>query len=182
MAQIIAWKARCWVTHTQTHYCNPRCACAPRVNKKQADLNSEKKPHVFQFSLLHAYAARMQTSRYILSYVRTAQSLARVQYIVLFDLKPLNEDSNLQVYVYTVCMHKKEHQKPPEHTSEHVKPQNFLGACPKTTLAQFILWPPLLYLPWAPFILSTALCMFDYEWKCKTMCTCTILIVNLPAE
>ena len=37
-------------------------------------------------------------------------------------------------------MHKKEPQKPPEHASEHVKPQNFLGACPQTPLAQSILW------------------------------------------
>ena len=41
------------------------------------------------------------------------------------------------------CMHKKEPQKPPEHTSEHVKRQNFLGACPQTPLAQSILWAPL---------------------------------------
>ena len=26
------------------------------------------------------------------------------------------------------------------------------------------------------------LTMFDYEWYCMTMCTCIILIVNLPAE
>ena len=40
VAQIIAWKVRCWVTDTHTHthtdtqakYCNPRCACVPRVN------------------------------------------------------------------------------------------------------------------------------------------------------
>ena len=36
-------------------------------------------------------------------------------------------------------MHKKEPQKPPEHASEHVKPQNFLGACPQTPLSQSIL-------------------------------------------
>ena len=29
-------------------------------------------------------------------------------------------------------MHKKEPQEPPEHTSDHVKSQNFLGACPQT--------------------------------------------------
>ena len=51
-------------------------------------------------------------------------------------------------------MHEKEPQKPLEHTSEHVKSQNFLGACPQTPL---ILWPPFLYLPWAPPILSAAL-------------------------
>ena len=26
------------------------------------------------------------------------------------------------------------------------------------------------------------LTMFAYEWYCMTMCTCIILIVNLPAE
>ena len=26
------------------------------------------------------------------------------------------------------------------------------------------------------------LIMFAYEWYCMTMCTCIILIVNLPAE
>ena len=31
--------------------------------------------------------------------------------------------------VWTVCMSEKEPQKPPEHTSEQVKSQNFLGAC-----------------------------------------------------
>ena len=33
VAQIITSKVRCWVTDTQTKYCNPRCACMPRVNK-----------------------------------------------------------------------------------------------------------------------------------------------------
>ena len=31
VARIIMWKVRCWVTDTQTKYCNPCCACAPRV-------------------------------------------------------------------------------------------------------------------------------------------------------
>ena len=30
--------------------------------------------------------------------------------------------------------------------------------------------------------LTEFLTMFDYEWYCMTMCTCIILIVNLPAE
>ena len=39
VALIITFKVRGWVTDTHTHtdtqtkYCNPRCACAPRVNK-----------------------------------------------------------------------------------------------------------------------------------------------------
>ena len=36
-------------------------------------------------------------------------------------------------------MHDEEPQEPPEHTSEHVKSQNFLGACPQTPLVQSIL-------------------------------------------
>ena len=47
----------------------------------------------------------------------------------------------MQVCMYCVH-HKKEPKKPPEHTSEHVKSQHFLGACPKTHLAQSILQPP----------------------------------------
>ena len=39
-------------------------------------------------------------------------------------------------------MHAKEPQEPPEHTSEHVKSQTFLGACPQTPLTQFILLGP----------------------------------------
>ena len=35
------------------------------------------------------------------------------------------------MYVLYACT-KKEPQEPPEHTPEHVKPQNFLGACPQT--------------------------------------------------
>ena len=39
-------------------------------------------------------------------------------------------------------MHEKEPQKPPEHTSEHVKSQHFLAACPQPPLTQSILWGP----------------------------------------
>ena len=39
-------------------------------------------------------------------------------------------------------MHKKEPQEPPEHTSEDVKLQNFLEACPQTPLTQSVLWGP----------------------------------------
>ena len=40
-------------------------------------------------------------------------------------------------YICTVRMHEKKPQKPPEHASEHVKSQNFRGACPHK------LWAPL---------------------------------------
>ena len=64
------------------------------------------------------------------SYMTSVQPLARDPYVVLFDLKPLNKDSNRQVFMY--CMREKEPQKPLGHTSEHVQTQNFLGACPQT--------------------------------------------------
>ena len=86
----------------------------------------------------------------------TAQPLTRAPYVVLFDLKLLNEDRNWQVC--TVCMLKKEPQKPPEHTSKLVKSQNFLGACPQTPLHTiYSMDPTFFYLSQAPTILSVAL-------------------------
>ena len=42
-----------------------------------------------------------QTSQmHTLSYVTTAQPLTKAPYVVLFDLKPLNEDGNWQVCVH----------------------------------------------------------------------------------
>ena len=37
-------------------------------------------------------------------------------------------------------MHEKEPHEPQDHTSEHVKSQNFLEACPQTLVTQSILW------------------------------------------
>jgi len=34
-------------------------------------------------------------------------------------------------------------QEPPEHTSEHVKPQNFLGACPQIPFQQSVFRGPI---------------------------------------
>ena len=58
-------------------------------------------------------------------------------------------------------MHEKELQEPPEpeHTSEHVKSQNFLGACPQTPLTQSILWGSTFCICPAPPIFSAALCV-----------------------
>ena len=66
-------------------------------------------------------------------------------------LKPLNEDGNFKVLY--ACM-KKEAQKSPEHTSEHVNSQKFLGAYPQTPITQSILWAHFLYLPWTPILLA----------------------------
>ena len=72
----------------------------------------------------------MQTS----AYVATAQS-------------PSYDPGNLQVYMYCV-MHEKELQESTQHTSEHVKPQHFLGVYPQTPLTQIhIVGPHFLYLP-----------------------------------
>ena len=89
--------------------------------------------------LLCAYAADANFKlMHILSYVTIAQSLARALYVILFDLKPLNEDSNCTgTCVFTVRMHKKEPQKSPEHTCEIVKFPG--GVYPHTPLAQSIL-------------------------------------------
>ena len=65
--------------------------------------------------------------------------LARAPYVVFFDLKPKTATCR---YICAVCMHEKEPQEPPEHTSQHVKSQNFLGVCPQTPLTQAILWGP----------------------------------------
>ena len=53
--------------------------------------------------------------------------------------------------MYCVCKHEKEPQEPPEHTSEHVKSQNFLGVCPQTPphIIHFV-GPHFLYSPPSP--------------------------------
>ena len=77
-------------------------------------------------------------------YMTTAQPLARALYVILFNLNPLNEDGNWLVYMYGILYAcEKEPLKSPERTSEHVKSQNFLGACPRTPLIQSIAWAPL---------------------------------------
>ena len=93
------------------------------------------------------------------------RSLARAPYVVLFDLLKIATCR----YICTVCMHDEEPQEPPEHTSEHVKSQNFLGACPQTPLVQSILRGSTFffyYLPWAPPILSAAMLVrrIDIFW------------------
>ena len=117
----------------------------------------------FQVSLLRACAARTRTSLHILSYVRTAYPLARAPYVVLFDLKPLNEDGNLQpAGICMYCMHaQKGASEAPRTHFRACKSSKFSGGvppdCPQTHLAQSILWAPLFHLPWTSPILSGAL-------------------------
>ena len=46
------------------------------------------------------------------------------------------------MYVLYACL-KRSLKKPPEHTSEHVKSQNFQGRAPRPPLTQCLLWAPL---------------------------------------
>ena len=75
---------------------------------------------------------------YTLSNVTSLQSLASAPYIVLFDLKAINEDGNWQVCMYCMHIYEKEPQWAPEHSSEHLKSQNFLGPCPQIPLTQSV--------------------------------------------
>ena len=68
--------------------------------------------------------------------------------VVPFDLKPLIQDGNLQVYMHSVCALKWA-SGAPEHNSEHVKSQNFLGVCPKPS-SHNIVGPHFSYLSWTP--------------------------------
>ena len=67
-------------------------------------------------------------------------------------------------------MRKKGPQKPPEHTSEHVKSQNFLGVCPQI-LPQTV-WAPLLVFALGPHNpLSGPGMELDWTVKVNTMHT-----------
>ena len=69
--------------------------------------------------LMHNYLTRL---------LRTP--LARASYIVLFDLKPLIEDSNLQVYMYCVHTRKRASGAPRTH-SRACKISKFPGGVPQ---------------------------------------------------
>ena len=51
----------------------------------------------------HAADANFKIMHTLVSSYAPAQPLARAPYVVLFDLKPLNKDGNVQVGMY--CMH-----------------------------------------------------------------------------
>ena len=72
--------------------------------------------------------------------------LARVLYVVLFDLKLLNKDSKLQVCMYCRVL-KNEPQNPPEHASEYAKSP---GCMSPDSPPQPILWAPLLVFTLGP--------------------------------
>ena len=116
-----------------------------RKKRKPADLKSTKQqnePLVFQVNLLSAYAARTKTSMHILSYVTTAQSTSQGPIRRTFDLKPLNEDGNLQVCMYFMHAQKGASEAPITHFRACKIPK-FSGVYPQTSLPQSILWAPL---------------------------------------
>ena len=91
----------------------------------------------FRLKLVCSFALRFMLLTQIMHSCHTwplRSPLATAPYVALFDLKPLIEDGNLQVYICTVCRYEEEPQEPPEYTSEGVKSQIFLGACPHTPL------------------------------------------------
>ena len=104
--------------------------------------------------------------------------------VVLFKLKPLNEDGNLQVFMY--CMHaKRSLRTPPEHTSEHVKSQNCLVASPQTPSHTLCYGPHVLYLPWAPSILLAALgraLVSGLLWVCQARSRACIFVLGFKVH
>ena len=82
--------------------------------------------------------------------------LARAPYVVLFDLKPLIEDGNLQVYMYCVHARKRASGAPRTHFRA-CKISKFPGACPRPPDTIHFVGPHFLSLPWASPILSAAL-------------------------
>ena len=76
--------------------------------------------------------------------------LARAPYMVLFNLKPLIEDGNLQVYVYCVHARKRASGAPRTHFRA-CKISKFPGSVPPDHphTIHFVR-PHILYLPWAP--------------------------------
>ena len=112
----------CWILANTTSHI---FLTAFVYSKFQKGMNSCTKVHknhpkvhllMFFASCLHCWHKLQMNVHFILH---------EALYIVLFDLKLLNEDSNWQVCMY--CMHVRKGQKPPEHTSEHVKSQFFFG-------------------------------------------------------
>ena len=67
---------------------------------------------VFRVKSVCSYALRFMllTHNYLSWLLR--YPLPRAPYVVLFDLKPLIEDGNLQVYICIVCMHEKSLRSP----------------------------------------------------------------------
>ena len=77
-------------------------------------------------------------------------------------------------------MHEKESQEPPELTSEHVKSQNFLGACPQTPSYNSYCRAPLFCTcPGLPQILSVALSGYvqtAHKQLAAILCRCVMLL------
>ena len=78
-------------------------------------------------------------------------------------------------------MHKKEPQEPPEHTSEHLKSQNFLGACPRPPSHNPFCGAPLFVLalgPPNPLSGPVCVCVCLCMRACVCMC-CVYVCVHV---
>ena len=106
----------------------------------------------FQVSLLFCFAFMLLERKLQRTHFTCllCSPLARAQYVILYDLKLVNKDSNLQVYIY--CKHA--HKEASEAPRTHFRACKISWRC---ALPQSILWGHFLYLPWAPPILLAAL-------------------------
>ena len=98
--------------------------------------------------------------------------LARAPYVVLFNLKPLIEDGNLQVYMYCVQARKRASGVPKTHFRAY---KISWGVPPDPPYTIHFWGAHFLYLPWASPILSMALIESDPRWgwldlACETNC------------
>ena len=100
---------------------------------------------------------------------------------LLFGLKPLLKDGNLQPYS-NKCMPKKETQEPPEHTSEYVKSQNFMGDAPRPPSHNPYCRLHFLVLVLGPLILFTALGHLQPVISTCRFSSSLFLITNLQFE
>ena len=93
---------------------------------------------LFSFFALYAADTNFRLMHNYLTWLLRSP-LARALYIVLFDLKPLNEDGNLQVYMY--CVHAR------KIASGAPRTQISLGHAPRPPPTNHIVGPHFLYLP-----------------------------------
>ena len=119
----------------------------------------------FQVSLLFCFAIYAADANFrlmhTLSYMTTAQPTSWGSLRHNFNLKLKTATWR---YVCTLYIYEKEPHKPPEHTSEHVKSQNFPGHAPRPPSYNLVYGPHFLYLPWVSLILSVVLVTITHPW------------------
>ena len=120
----------------------------------------------FQVSLLFCFALMllMQTSNYCTLCLTKLRDLCSRWLGPCMSYFSIWMKTATGRYVCNVCMHEKEPQKPPEHTSE---PQNFLGAYPRP--------PHTIYSMGPTFYICLGLPQFSrWPWLCASECGCML--------